>query len=70
MSEQRCDFSGCKDPVREEDRTMSEGAKKYCEIHGAEIDELLMGGEPAKVVAWWVKSYGTSTPATGKGVGE
>lgn len=55
-TKQTCDYSGCDEQIRDEDLLFSPTAKKYCARHGKEIDDALNGGDPAKIMRWWVKS--------------
>lgn len=63
-AEELCNYAGCKEPVREEDRTLGRASKKYCEEHGREIDDLLESGDAGKIMQWWVKSYRNPAQAT------
>lgn len=51
-----CDYEGCSEPIRDEDKDLSEGAKKYCQRHGAEIDAILKSGSPSEIMKWWLES--------------
>lgn len=57
-----CDFYSCSKSVREEDLSLVTGLK-YCEDHGAQIDEIISRMENdddaiKEFLGFWVKSYG------------
>lgn len=51
-----CDYEGCDKPIRDEDKDLRAGAKKYCREHGEEIDNILRDGSPAEIMRWWIRS--------------
>lgn len=51
-----CDYDGCGEPIRNEDRNLGFDAKKYCVRHGDEIDAIIRSGDAAAMLRWWVKS--------------
>lgn len=56
----KCDYDGCNNPVREQDKTLKPETKKYCDTHGAEVDAIIKNGKAVDIFKWWVKSLGTT----------
>ena len=51
-----CDHVGCSEIVRESDRELKPETKKYCDMHGREIDAIIQDGSAADIMRWYVRS--------------